>query len=143
MYEAFIYIHIHVWYIKKALTVRASSVGKQLKLFYVNEAHMPQRSPEYETQYKNMSNLMADLRKVYCFCSCSSSWSTIIFQTVWHFASASRLNFSHDDFLTDSDWVFKINELAYQTESQPMHWPIVHRVRSVCISSRFYKTRGQ
>ena len=100
---------------------------------------MPQRSPEYETQYKNMSNLMADLRKVYCFCSCSSSWSTIIFQTVWHFASASRLNFSHDDFLSDSDWVFKINELAYQTESQPMHWPIVHRVRSVCISSRFYK----
>ena len=45
--------------LKKALIVRASSVGKQLKLSYVNEAPIPQRSPEYEIQYKNMSKLMA------------------------------------------------------------------------------------
>ena len=69
--------------------------------------------------------------------------STIIFQTAWSFASASRLKFLQDDFQTDSDWIFKINEFAYQTESQPIYWPIVFRVRSVCISLRFYKTCGQ
>ena len=37
---------------------------------------------------------------------------TITFQTAWHFASASRLKFSHDDFQTDSDWTFKINEIC-------------------------------
>ena len=37
---------------------------------------------------------------------------TIIFQTAWHFASASRLKFSHDNFQTDSDWIFKINEIC-------------------------------
>ena len=37
----------------------------------------------------------------------------------------------------------KSMKFAYQTESQPIHWPIVFRVRLVCISSRFYKTRGQ
>ena len=38
--------------------------------------------------------------------------TTVIFQTVWHFASASRLKFSHDDFQTDSDWIFKINDIC-------------------------------
>ena len=38
--------------------------------------------------------------------------TTIIFQTVWHFASASRLKCSHDDVQTDSDWIFKINEIC-------------------------------
>ena len=57
----------------------------------------------------------------------------------WHFASASRLKFSHDDFKTDNESM----KFAYQTESQPIHWPIVFRVRSMGISSRFYKTRGQ
>ena len=33
----------------------------------------------------------------------------------------------------------KSMKFAYQTESQPIHWPIVFRVRLVCISSRFKK----
>ena len=37
---------------------------------------------------------------------------TIIFHTMWHFAAASRLKFSHDDFQTYSDWIFKINEIC-------------------------------
>ena len=37
--------------------------------------------------------------------------NTIIFQTPWHFAFASRLKFSHDDVYTDIDWIFKINEI--------------------------------
>ena len=42
---------------------------------------------------------------------CDRRVNTIIFQTPWHFASASRLKFSHDDFYTDIDWIFKINEI--------------------------------
>ena len=37
----------------------------------------------------------------------------------------------------------KSMKFAYQTESQPIHWPIVVSVRSMSISYRFYKTRGQ
>ena len=72
----------------------------------------------------------------------TDKWYTIIFQTVWHFASASRLKFSHD-FQNKVIGSSKSMKFAYQKESQPIHWPIVFRVRLVCISSRFYKTRGQ
>ena len=37
---------------------------------------------------------------------------TIIFQIVWHFASASGLKFSHDDHNKDNDWIFSINEIS-------------------------------
>ena len=37
---------------------------------------------------------------------------TIIFQTVWHFASASSLKFSHDDHNKDNDWIFNLNEIS-------------------------------
>ena len=35
---------------------------------------------------------------------------TIIFQTARHFTSASRQKFSHDNFYTDVDWIFNIQE---------------------------------
>ena len=37
--------------------------------------------------------------------------TTVIFQTSWRFSSASRRKLSHDDFYTDIDWIFKINEI--------------------------------
>ena len=37
--------------------------------------------------------------------------TTIIFQTSWHFASASGLKFSHDDHNNDNDWIFNISEI--------------------------------
>ena len=43
---------------------------------------------------------------------CLNKRSTFIFETAWHFASANRLKFSHIDFQTDSDWIFKINEIC-------------------------------
>ena len=69
-------------------------------------------------------------------------WLLTIFQTAWHFASASRLKCSHDYFQTDSDWIFKINEICISNR-KPTN-TLTNRIQSAfgVFSSRFYKTRG-
>ena len=37
---------------------------------------------------------------------------TLIFQTVRHFASVSRLKCSQNDFYTDINWIFKLNQVS-------------------------------
>ena len=37
---------------------------------------------------------------------------TIIFQTMWHFASASGLKFSYNAHNKDNDWTFSLNEIS-------------------------------
>ena len=52
----------------------------------------------------------------------------IIFQTVWHFASARRLKFSHDDHNKDNDWIFNFNEISISNTNQTIQWPIAFGV---------------
>ena len=49
------------------------------------------------------------------------SWNTIIFQTGWHFSSASRLIFSDDNIYKNMTWSSKSKKFSYQTESQTIH----------------------
>ena len=49
---------------------------------------------------------------------------TIIFQTVWHFASASGLELSHDDHNKDNDWIFNLNEISISNTNQTIQWPM-------------------
>ena len=53
---------------------------------------------------------------------------TIIFQTAWHFASASGLKFSHDDHNKDNDWIFRLNEISISNTNQTIQWPIAFGV---------------
>ena len=53
--------------------------------------------------------------------------NTIIFQTAWHFASASGLTFSHDDHNKDNVWIFNINVCISNT-NQTILWPITFSV---------------
>ena len=54
--------------------------------------------------------------------------NTIIFQTAWHFASASRLKCLHDDVQTDSDLISKINEIGISNR-KPTNTP-TNRIQS-------------
>ena len=49
---------------------------------------------------------------------------TIIFQTVWHFASVSGLELSHDDHNKDNDWIFNLNEISISNTNQTIQWPM-------------------
>ena len=51
----------------------------------------------------------------------NNSKCTIIFQTVWHFASASSLKFSHDDYNKDNDWIFNLNEISISNTNQTIN----------------------
>ena len=62
--------------------------------------------------------------------------STIIFQTVWHFASASSLKFSHDDHNKDNDWIFNLNEISISNTNQTIQWPIAFGVSRARICSK-------
>ena len=55
-------------------------------------------------------------------------WTTIIFHTVWHFASASSLKFSHHDHIKDNDWIFNLNEISKSNTNQKIQWPIAFGV---------------
>ena len=54
--------------------------------------------------------------------------TTIIFQTVWHLASANSLKFSHDNHNKDNDWIFSPNEISISNTNQTIQWPI-----AVCV----------
>ena len=50
--------------------------------------------------------------------------------------SASRLNFSHDDFQTDSDWFFKINDIC--VSNRKPGYTLTNRIQSA-FSVYFFK----
>ena len=62
--------------------------------------------------------------------------TTIIFQTAWHFASASGLKFSHYDHNKDNDWIFDINEICISNTNQTIQWPIAFSVCQARFSSK-------
>ena len=53
---------------------------------------------------------------------------TIIFQIAWHFASSSRLKFSHDDHNKHNDWIFNLDEICISNKNQLLQWPITFSV---------------
>ena len=67
-----------------------------------------------------MSNIDEVIVSKYIRCEVrrQARWFDIISQTAWHFALANGLKFSHDDHNKDNNWIFNINEFAYQTQTK-------------------------